>query len=278
MTTWIITPATAPHRFPTGRTSGADVALVDLEDSVAPHLKSRARRQAQDFFHPTPNVTLGVRINSLTSREAIHDLAALSCYPVKPDLVLIPKTESARDIDIVAAALDTTDYTPTLYALIETPRAVQELSTIITPRLGGLLFGAADYARACGCALTWEPLLYARSRVTACAAQAGIPAIDSPHFALTDHQGLRDEARKARALGFTGKSAVHPRQLPVITAEFRPTPEEITAARAAVAAAQDNTAGIVCVDGHMVGAPLLARARTVLAQADAQPATTKEAP
>ncbi|MEU0845710.1 CoA ester lyase [Streptomyces sp. NPDC005962] len=266
--TWIITPGHMRDRFPAAHSSGADVALVDLEDSVPVAAKPEARRSARVFFtHPPSRCALGVRISSPTTRDGILDLAALHGYPAKPQIVLVPKVESARDIDIVAGALDTPGYAPHLYALIETPRALEELPCIVRARrIAGVVFGTADYATAAGCSRTWEALVHARAALVTSAAAAGIPAIDSPFFDLDDLAGLRQEAQRAKALGFTGKSCVHPAHLSVIDEVFRPAQEEIAAARAIVAAAERAGGSIVRVDGRMVGPPMVTAAQDLLAR------------
>ncbi|WCD91169.1 Citrate lyase subunit beta-like protein (plasmid) [Streptomyces xanthophaeus] len=272
---WIITPGHTPTRFPTAHATGADVALVDLEDSVPPAAKPDARLTARVFFTtPAPAGTvLGVRISSPTTRDGIYDLAALADYPIGPQIVLIPKVESPRDIEIVAGALDTPDHTPHLYALIETPRALEELTSIVrAERIAGVLFGTADYATATGCGRSWEPMLHARSTLVASAAAAGIPAIDSPFFDLDDLDGLRDEAERVKALGFTGKSCVHPRHLDVLTEVFRPSHEEIAAARVIVAAAENAGGRIVRVGHQMIGPPMVQAARSLLVHAAARTA------
>jgi citrate lyase beta subunit len=276
--TWIITPGHVDARFPAAHGCGANVALVDLEDSVPTEAKPAARKAARAFFaNPSARSVLGVRISSPTTREGLRDLIALHHYPVKPQVVLIPKVESRRDFEIVAGTLDTPRYTPHLYALIETPRALEELPSIVrADRIAGVLFGTADYATAAGCSRTWEPLLHARAALVTSAAAAGIPAIDAPFFDLDDLGGLRQEAERAKALGFTGKSCVHPAHLPVIHNVFRPGEEEIAAARAIVAAAENAGGSIVRVDGHMVGPPMVAAARALLAQAAAR--TPSEVP
>ncbi|MFE7843083.1 HpcH/HpaI aldolase/citrate lyase family protein [Streptomyces sp. NPDC057474] len=268
---WFVTPGHTPARFPAAHGCGADVALVDLEDSV-PAGEKQAARQAAAAFFTTPSVTgsvLGVRISSPTTRDGILDLAAIADYPGRPDVVLIPKVESARDFEIVAGALDTPGYLPHLYALIETPGALQELPSIVRAgRIAGVVFGTADYATATGCSQAWETLLHARSALVTSAAAAGILAIDSPYFDLDDPDGPRSEAGRARALGFAGKCCVHPRQLPVVTNVFTPTEEEVAAARATVAAAEEAGGRIVRVAGQMVGPPMVKPARTLLARVD----------
>ncbi|MFE7077734.1 HpcH/HpaI aldolase/citrate lyase family protein [Streptomyces sp. NPDC057620] len=271
---WLITPAGAPDRFATARASRADVALVDLEDSVAPAHKAAARKTAQRFFLPDPDAgrhpVLGVRLNTPVTADGVRDLAALADYSARPHLILVPKTETARDIEMVAGVLDTGGHTPQIYALIETPRGIAALPKILrADRLDGLLFGAADYAALVGCGLAWEALLYARSAVANSAGARGIPAIDSPYFDLHDLDGLQRETERAKNLGFLGKGAVHPAHLPVINSMFTPSPDDITAARAVITAGQQTPSAITTVGSQMVGPPFLAAARALTARANA---------
>jgi len=267
---WIITPGLRADRFEAAQTSGVDVAVVDFEDSVAPPDKQLARTTAQQFFdRPDALCTLGLRMNSPTTLEGVRDLVAIATYACKPALVVVPKLESARDVEIVAGALDTDGYTPGIWALIETPRAFDKLPSILTAsRLGGVIFGSADYAAAVGCALGWESLLYARSALVNSATAAGIPAIDAPVYDLHDLDGLRREAEQAKQLGFYGKGAVHPRQAPVIHDVFTPTEEEIAQARAILAAARESGRGITSIGGQMVGTPFFAAAEALVRQVD----------
>ncbi|KAF2775266.1 lysase [Streptomyces sp. OM5714] len=279
---WIITPGHTPARFTSALTAGADVALVDLEDSVPPAAKPTARTTARAFF-TQPDIpascTLGIRINAPTTREAIHDLAALADYPVPPAIVLIPKTETPRDLDVVAAALNAPGRRPLLYGLIETPQAVQNLSEIVrSERLSGLLFGTADYARSVGSTRAWEPMLYARSALVTHAAAAGIPVIDSPYFDLDDQDGLHIEAVRVRDLGFRGKSCVHPRQVTTVAGVFRPTAEQLAHARAVVAAAEDAAGGIVRIGHQMIGPPMVQDARDLLARTPTDETTAGATP
>ncbi|MGP3950902.1 HpcH/HpaI aldolase/citrate lyase family protein [Streptomyces sp. 7N604] len=267
---WIITPGLRLSRFQAAQTSGAGVALVDLEDSVAMQDKQAARTAAQQFFdRPDAPCTLGVRMNAPTTLEGTKDLVALAAYASKPDLILVPKTESARDIELVASVLDAQGYTPDIWALIETPRAFDKLPSIMkAPRLGGVVFGSADYAATVHCGLAWEALLYARSALVNSATAAGIPAIDAPAFDLGDLDALRREAEQAKELGFYGKGAVHPRQAAVINETFAPSEEEIARARAIVAAGQRSGSGITSVGGQMVGTPFFTAAQALVREVD----------
>ncbi|MEU6809856.1 aldolase/citrate lyase family protein [Streptomyces sp. NPDC046831] len=200
---WFVTPAHTPARFPAAHGCGADVALIDLEDSVPAAVKAEARQTAAAFFTAAAGCVLGVRISSPTTRDGILDRVVIADYPVRPDVVLIPKVESARGIEITAGALDAPDYTPHPYAPTETPRALQDLPSIVRAgRIAGVVSGTADYATALGWSEGREAMLHARSALVTSGAAADICAIDSPFFDLDDVDGLRGEAERARDLGF----------------------------------------------------------------------------
>ncbi|MFJ4428430.1 HpcH/HpaI aldolase/citrate lyase family protein [Streptomyces bobili] len=270
---WIITPGLRPERFAAACSSGAGVALVDIEDSVAMQDKQLARTTAEQFFdRPGAPCTLGVRMNSPLTLEGAKDLVAMAAYTAKPDLVLVPKTESARDIEVVAGVLDDEGYTPDIWALIETPRAFDRLPAILrAPRLGGVVFGAADYAATARCGLGWDALVYVRSALVNAATAAKIPAVDAPVYELDSPDTLRREAEKAKELGFYGKGAVHPRQAAVINEVFTPSEDEIAHARAIVAAGVKSGNGVTSVNGQMIGTPFFAAARALLAEVDGTP-------
>ncbi|MGW6413066.1 HpcH/HpaI aldolase/citrate lyase family protein [Streptomyces vinaceus] len=267
---WIITPGLRTDRFEAARTSGASVAVVDIEDSVALPDKQTARTASEAFFAlPEPPCTLGIRMNSLTTLDGIKDLVALAAYTARPGLIVVPKVESARDVELVAAALDADGYTPDIWALIESPRAFDHLPEIMrAPRLGGVIFGSADYAASVRCGLDWDALRYARSALINAATAANIPVIDAPTWQLDDPDTLRRDAERAKELGFHGKGCVHPRHVRVIDDVFTPTAQEIAEARAIVAAADASGGSVTAVDGHMRGTPFFNRARALVAETD----------
>lgn len=270
---WIITPGLHPDRFASAQNSGAGVAVVDIEDSVALPDKHTARTACEAFFAlPDPPCTLGIRMNGLTTIDGIKDLAALADYTTRPDLIVVPKVESPRDIELVAAALDADGYTPDIWALIESPRAFDTLPAITrAPRLGGVIFGSADYAATVGCGMDWDTLHYARSALINAATAANIPAIDAPTWTLNDPGILRQDAERAKNLGFHGKGCVHPRHVQVINEVFTPTAQEIAQARAVVAAADASGGTVTTVDGQMRGTPFFNAARALVAEADRTP-------
>ncbi|MEU6349621.1 aldolase/citrate lyase family protein [Streptomyces sp. NPDC047072] len=277
--TWLVTPGTAPGRFDTAVRSGADVALLDLEDSVAPDSKNAAREAVITWLSQraaaegSGTTAAGVRINAPGTVHGLKDLLAVAESGVRPAVLVVPKVESARDVEIVAEIIADEDGQRCVWALIETPVGIQRLSTILQTRvLAGVLFGAADYAAAAHCRLNSRALRQPRSVLAVGAAAAGLPAIDSPYFDLRDPDGLKHEADEAADLGYLGKVAIHPQQLPVIQKAFRPTPQELAAALAVVAAAEAAHGEITTVDGHMIGPPLVAAARAVTDCAGATPA------
>ncbi|MFJ8273810.1 HpcH/HpaI aldolase/citrate lyase family protein [Streptomyces sp. NPDC094154] len=284
--TWLVTPGATPSRFQASMCSGADVALLDLEDSVPPAGKDAARADVLDFLRRQGGTdgrggtVLGVRINAPGTVPGLRDLVELAGAGLWPELLLVPKVEAARDVELVSRIMDTHEGPCQIWALIETPRAIRNLASILgAPAIAGVLFGAADYAAAAGCRLSGRALWYPRAALATEAAAAGLPAVDSPYFGLHDVDGLRKETEEASELGFVGKVAVHPRQLPVIDAAFRPDPRELEAARAVVSAADKADGGITTVNGHMVGPPLVAAARALTTRAGNGPAsaTFKEA-
>jgi citrate lyase beta subunit len=266
----LFTPATAEERYDRCHQSGADICLVDLEDSVPAALKEQARRKASGFFSAAASLDTSarcaVRINAVTEANGLSDLLALRAYPVKPSIVVVPKVESARDLEIVEAVLGADSPSLELVALIETPRGVERLESIVTstPRLRALIFGAADYAAALGIGLEWEPLSYARSRVVNGARVANLYAIDAPVFGLSDPSLLRQEADRAREFGFCGKVAVHPKQVPVLNQAFSPDAAALEHAHRVVSAALSSEQGITTVDGSMIGPPFFAASRRLL--------------
>jgi citrate lyase subunit beta/citryl-CoA lyase/(S)-citramalyl-CoA lyase len=265
----LVTPATAADRYASCHRSGADICCVDLEDSVPAHRKEEARRLATGFFASANGPAAprcAIRINAVTEPDGLADLLALRHYPVKPAIVLIPKVESARDVEIVEQVLGRDCPRLELFAVIETPRGVERLTEIATSsrRLRALIFGAADYAMEVGSDLSWDPLAHVRGRLVNSARAAGRHVIDSPTFALTDVSLVRREAVLAQRLGFSGKIALHPRQVPVISSVFSPGAEQLELAGRIVAAAERSDQGVTTVDDTMVGRPFFEASRRLL--------------
>lgn len=265
---WLFTPATRPDRLDKAAASGADVSIIDLEDSVVPADKAAARRTALAHLAQPAAGSCGraLRINGLDRRFGLADLQALLESSACPDYLVLPKTESAAHLQILDRLLTEAGKTTRLVALIESAQglAASEAIAASTPRLGALLFGAADMSADLGAGTAWAPLAYARSRLVAACALAGVLAIDSPFFDVKDHEGLTQETSQAVALGFAGKAAIHPNQIAPINAALTPRPEEVAQARAILA---ENAKGVGVVQGQMVDEAVARKARRILAAA-----------
>jgi (S)-citramalyl-CoA lyase len=264
---WLFTPATRPERFAKAAETGADVLLIDLEDAVAPRDKAAARTTALDrLAGPRAGTLRALRINGLDTRAGIADLDALLGSAASPDFLVLPKTETAGHLQILDRLLTAVGKATRLVGLIESARGLAALEAIstATPRLAGLMFGAADMSADLGAATTWQPLVYARGRLIAVCASADILAIDSPFFELHDEAGLKQEVTAAVALGFSAKAAIHPAQIGPINAALTPSAGAVEKARAVIAV---NAKGVGTVDGKMIDEAVARKARRTLAAA-----------
>jgi len=265
---WLFTPATRPDRFDKAAASGADVSIIDLEDSVAPADKADARRTALAHLAQPARVSCrrALRINSLGRRVGLADLNALLESSACPDYLILPKTESAADMQLLDRLLTEADKATRLVALIESARglAASEAIAASTPRLEALLFGAADMSADLGAGTAWAPLAYARSRLIAACALAGVLAIDSRFFDMKDHESLTLEISQSVALGFAGKAAIHPNQVAPINSALTPSADAIAEARAILA---ENAKGVGVVQGEMVDEAVARKARRILTAA-----------
>lgn len=265
---WLFTPGTRPDRFAKAAEIGADILIIDLEDAVAPEDKPGARKIALDFASQRGGGThtLAIRINGLDTHAGIADVDALLAASAAPDYLVLPKTESAGHLQILDRLLTTARRPTRLIGLIESARGLAELESIAaaTPRLAGLMLGAADMAADLGSSPAWPPLVYERARLVHACALHGITPIDSPFFNVHDADGLANETREAAAFGFPAKAAIHPNQVKPINDVFTPTDAEVKHAQAVLEA---NKKGVGVVDGQMVDEAVARKARRVLAAA-----------
>ncbi|WP_420471360.1 HpcH/HpaI aldolase/citrate lyase family protein [Brevundimonas sp. FT23042] len=263
-------PASNPRAIGKARTLDCDVAILDLEDAVAPEAKVGARAAAVEAvrsggFSPR----LGVRINGLDTPWGADDLKALSEAGVT--LIVAPKVEDADAARALTAALP---LGAVLWAMIETPRALLNLNAIAqVERLEALMLGVNDLAvglRA-GPSPDREPLKPWLAATVAAARANGLLALDGVYNAFTDLEGFAAECAQGRLYGFDGKSLIHPSQIAPANAAFGPTDAEIAHARAVVAAfaaPEADGKGAIRVDGRMVERLHLSEAERVLSHLD----------
>jgi citrate lyase beta subunit len=271
----LFTPGNRAERFAKAAATGADALIFDLEDAVAPADKGRARDAVIAHFSGDFRKGLargqvaGLRVSNAHTPAGLRDLLALADSRVVPDFVLLPKLESPFEVHLAARHLSGVQAAVPFICAIESARGLEAAIDIAhaSPRVRALALGGADLAVDLRADNSWEPLLFARSRLVQAAAVAGIGLFDSPHFDLTDDAGLADASRRAKALGFTGKLAVHPRQVPIVQSAFMPTADEIARAERIVAALEAAGGNVCELDGQMVEGPIVRAAHRVLALA-----------
>lgn len=274
-------PGDRPDRVERALASGAEAIVLDLEDGVAAACKEAAREQALATLErlarqgSDPAVAagrrpplLGLRVSSPATADGVRDLAALLDAPARPDFLVLAKVESAAEVQLCAAALD---WSGELVCSVESGAGLERAAEIAAAceQVAALGFGGVDLAAELGAELAWEPLLAARARVVWCAAAAAVAAFDAPVLELDATAALTADCRRAAALGFDGKIAIHPRQVATIRAGFAPSEASIADARAMLATAQD--AGAARHRGTMVDRATLRRAARVLARAEGAP-------
>jgi citrate lyase subunit beta/citryl-CoA lyase len=256
---------------------GASLVMLDLEDAVAAAEKAPARGAVCDVLAAAPaGAALGVRINAVASGLADADLEALAPHLGRVELITIPMVEGPDEVRHVAARLDELERggEPTdLLVMAETARGILAARAIAeaSERVRTLLFGPADLGRELGVELTADGFehLHARSALVLAARAAGKEApVDGPYLKLDDDEGCAVSASWSRRLGFQGKVALHPRQLPIVTAAFAPGERELAWAREVDSAFREAEAGGVSslklADGTFVDYAVAARARDLL--------------
>ncbi len=266
---------------------GADVLILDLEDSVAPARKPAAREMTRTWITTakvqTKRPMLYVRMNALTTPYWQDDLSGV--MPAAPDGIMLPKPRSGADVELLAmhlAALEQTfgiaeGTTRILPIATEVPLSVLQMPSYVgaSPRLSALTWGAEDLATEIGASTNrrsdgtfTSPFQLARDLTLFTACAAGVPPLDTVFVNFRDAAGLRREAEAAARDGFTGKLAIHPDQVPVINAAFTPSADDIARARAIKKLFDDNPgSGALSMDGQMIDIPHLKQAERLLARA-----------
>ena len=256
----------------------ADTVIFDLEDAVAPAAKAEARETVRslldDLRIETPERC--VRINPYDDGGRADVEAVVGGVSTPPDSIALPKVDDAATVAVIEehlADLDAgdVDITP----LIETAAGVIAADEIASaPGVDVVAYGDQDFTADIGATVTADKTesLYARQRIVVAAAAAGVDAIDTVFTDIGDRDGLREQAEFVVSLGFDGKLAIHPDQVPVINDAFTPTDEQLEWAEKVLAAqerATESEKGVFTVDGQMIDPPLVERARTFVARAEA---------
>jgi len=273
----LFVPGTRHDRFAKAMSAGADAVVFDLEDSVEAGQKQKARTLVAEFLAtPGAEALRLVRLNSVHTADGEADLECFSGARGF-DGVLLPKVETAGAVELVArvfARHAPLGAVPPLLLLLETPRAILRAAEIAAAEapVAALLFGAEDLTASLAVERTvdGEELSFARAQIALAAAAAGAEAIDAVFTDLHDAESLRRDCQRARAVGFRGKMAIHPRQVEVINDVFTPAAAEVDRATRVIDAydaARAAGEGVTTMDGRMVELPVVQRARRTLALA-----------
>lgn len=270
---FIFTPGLRPEMFPKALKSGADIVCVELEDGIAPKDKAAARKNALALFEqPQANdgVERIVRINSMREQFGIDDVHAILATDTPPPALMMPKVKSPDEIIMLDTLLSERGHPTRLHVIIETNAGLEAAFEIAhcSDRIDAMFFGGVDMAAELRCENAWEPLLYARSRVVHAAASAGLDVIDVPYLDLEDPEGMVIAARKAKALGFSGKGSIHPKQIAALNDVFTPSDDAIARARRITKTFEEADTGLVVIDGKLIEKPVLREMYRILAIAD----------
>lgn len=276
-------PGNSPAMLKDAFIYGADALMFDLEDSVSPLEKDAARQLVYSAlktidYSPCERV---VRINALSSAHGHADVEAMVAAGV--DVIRMPKTETAQDVLDCEAAIVAAEIkynrgagSVGILAAIESAQGVLNAIEIAksSKRLVGIALGAEDFCADLGVRRSAEgsELQLARQTIVLAAKAAGIDAFDTVFSNVADEEGLVAETMKIKALGFTGKSVIHPRQVEPVHRVFAPTEEEIRQAQRLIVALQEaerRGSGVVAVDGKMIDRPVVLRAQRTLQLAEA---------
>lgn len=288
MRSLLFVPADSERKIARAMGAGADVLILDIEDSVVPERKPAARHMAAELIRAHVDAAARplfyVRINALDTPHWEADLAAT--IPARPDGVMLPKPRSGDDVHRLSIQLGHLEETNGLASgairivpiVTETPSSVLAMASYVgaSRRLTGLTWGAEDLSAEIGASTAREsdgrftsPFRLVRDLTLLTARAADVEPIDTVFANFRDLATFEREAREAVRDGFTAKMAIHPDQVPVINAVFSPSPEEIARARAIVDLfAADTGAGVISVDGRMLDRPHLRWAERTLARAE----------
>lgn len=263
---------------------GADAVILDLEDSVTPANKVRARELVRQFLRERPfadrPIELWVRINALDTGIALDDLVAV--IGGTPSGIMLPKIQGPGDVARLSFYLDaleavhsiaqgTIRVIPVATETAIAPFHLGDFADAKLSRLAGLTWGAEDLAAAISAstnrdhdgawAFTYQMV---RSLTLLAAHAAGIPVFETLHTDFRDDEGLRSSTNAARAEGFAGRIAIHPGQVAIINESFAPSDDEIDHARRIVAAFADGSAAVTKLAGRMIDIPHLKQAEAVI--------------
>lgn len=267
----LFTPADSPEMMEKAADTVADSLIFDLEDAVPASKKEEARENLQNALTEVEfgRKRVATRINALDTEYWLRDLEAAVSAGV--DSVSVPKVETARDVHVVMETLSQVSDDPPAVSLgLENPNGVfngREIAQAATthPNVTQIGFGIADYCRSIG-----APEISPRVRdflshlIIGYATMADLSASASTHLDINDDDGLRERAERARELGYTHMSAIHPRQLEIINEVFTPDEERVDFARKLVDGFDASEKDSLVIDGVFLDTATVDRYRDII--------------
>ncbi|MFA5720350.1 MAG: CoA ester lyase [Acholeplasmataceae bacterium] len=268
-------PGNNPSMIQNSDLYGADAVIFDLEDSVLVEHKDAARDLVKTYLEQLNLLTCHVivRINGMETPFLKLDLEALAYDYV--DAFMIPNATHGA-IEYITNQIKELEQTRELkkeiqlIPIIETPYALLQVKEIVKmDRVTGLLFGAEDYTTNMSIKRTKQgkEILFARNMISIAAKAYNKEAYDTPFTDVSDFDGLKEDIKLAKRLGFSGKAAIHPRQIDSINELFSPSKEDILDAQRILKQAKKETKGAFSIDGKMIDTPIITRAQKVINQA-----------
>jgi citrate lyase subunit beta/citryl-CoA lyase len=277
----LFVPGGHPRRIEKAPSTGADALVLDLEDSVAPDEKDRARELVAAALREgrAGGAEAAVRINAPGTAHFAADLEA--AVIAGADAIMLPKAQAAEVLAEVSGRIDELESergpgaSVRLLALVETPPGVVRLASLADAagRIDALCFGHADFAREMGLAeadASGGVIFHARCALAIAARAAGVSAIDCVFLDVRDERAFREDAACGQRLGFEGKLCIHPTQVRIANEVYTPTAERVEYARRVVEGwdrALAEGSGVFSLAGRMIDAPLVALERRVLERA-----------
>lgn len=270
----IFYPGNKPEMFAKACGTGADIVTADLEDAIAPPDKELARNETFKLFNAlgdTPQECI-VRVNSIREPDGLADMHMLLEMANPPKGIMLPKVKYPDEVRVYDELLGNGSNTADvrLHVIVETNEGLESCHEIAraSDRIDVILFGGVDMAADLRIDMSYAGLVYARARVAHAGATAGVDVIDVPYLDYKDLEGMEDEARQVKGLGFTGKAAVHPKQIGPLNTIFSPSEKEIARAKRIIAAFEEQGTGLVVVDNKLIEKPVLRSMYRLLAIAE----------
>ncbi len=280
--TMLYIPGNNPGMLQQGGVYGADSVLLDLEDAVALNQKDAARILVRNMIKTIDfyDCEVTVRLNHTDTPFGEADLEEI--VPLQPDAVRFPKTESVEDLKKLIDRIEAIENKHNLphdkmkiHAMIETAKGVRNVFEIAeySKRVDAITIGGQDLTADMNIVKTKDNagIDYARKQIVMAAKANRIDCIDTVFADVDDNEGLREETLYIKKIGFTGKAVINPRQIDIVNNVFMPTEDEIRKALKIYRGwvdAKKKGLGVFAIDGKMVDAPVMARAKYVLEMAE----------